>query len=684
MSEPMALPSGKSAFRGGAILRRGGVASFLVLLAVTVILVAINPHGLSYFDLSTISASGTTLALAGIGETIVILGGGLDLSPGAVISFVNVVLVTQLGTADLGVGAYTMVATVIAIGIGAGIGAVNGVLVSYLRLPSIMVTLATMFVVQGASLLILKYPGGSVSSDFANLLVGDVIPDVFPTPILIVLLGVAAWLYLKKLRFGIGLYAIGSDVTAARYSGVNVRLTQFLSFTFAGAFFGVAGLFITANSGAGDPLIGASFLLKVFTAVVLGGTLIGGGRGGAVGTVFGALTLTIVVNIFLLSGVRTYFVPIVEGVILLLAVLALGGGREFADFASLRSRVTDGATKLPRLERPVSLVGSGSASNPQAAVAWLSGALSAWRYVLPAYGILALVVVVTALINGGSFHFGTYLITLLTFCSFLAILGLGQGAVITAGGLDLSVPWTITFPAIVVTTFANGSNAAAWWAIPLALGIGAAVGLLNGTLVAALGISPIIATLATGSVLEGVALVFSHGAPTGNAPPVLVWFLNGRWLAGLPPAVWFLALFVFVAALTLNHSGFGRRVRALGNSEWVARLSGVRTRSMTAAVYVLSGLCAAIVGLMLAGFSDQAYYDMGKPYLLASIAAVVIGGTSITGGRSHYVGIFGGALVFTAMGSMLQTTSLPEAVRSIIYGVVLLITVIMLRDRATT
>jgi ribose transport system permease protein len=105
---------------------------------------------------------------------------------------------------------------------------------------------------------------------------------------------------------------------------------------------------------------------------------------------------------------------------------------------------------------------------------------------------------------------------------------------------------------------------------------------------------------------------------------------------------------------------------------------------MTAAVYVLSGLCAAIVGLMLAGFSDQAYYDMGKPYLLASIAAVVIGGTSITGGRSHYIGIFGGALVFTAMGSMLQTTSLPEAVRSIIYGVVLLIAVIMLRDRATT
>jgi ribose transport system permease protein len=302
------------------------------------------------------------------------------------------------------------------------------------------------------------------------------------------------------------------------------------------------------------------------------------------------------------------------------------------------------------------------------------------RFVLPAYVILIVVIGATAAINGGNFKFGTYLVSLLIFGSFLAILGLGQGAVVTAGGLDLSVPWAVTFPAIVVTTYANGSDSAATWAIPLALCIGAGIGLFNGALVASLGISPIIATLATGSMLEGIALVFSHGAPIGNSPPVLLWFLNGR-IGGLPPAVWFLVMFVVIGTLILNGSGFGRRVRAVGNSEWVARLSGVQVRQVTISVYVLSGLCSAIVGLMLAGFSDQAYYDMGKPYLLASIAVVVLGGTSITGGRSHYIGILGGALLFTAMGSMLQTTSLPEAVRSIIYGAVLLIAVIMLRDR---
>lgn len=117
------------------LLQRSGTIAFLVLLAVVLLLIAVSPNHISYFDLSTISTSGTTLVLAGIGETIVVLGGGLDLSPGAVISLVNVVLVTQLGSSTLGVVPYTALATAIALGIGAGVGAINGLLVSYLRLP---------------------------------------------------------------------------------------------------------------------------------------------------------------------------------------------------------------------------------------------------------------------------------------------------------------------------------------------------------------------------------------------------------------------------------------------------------------------------------------------------------------------------------------------------------------------
>ena len=175
-----------------------------------------------------------------------------------------------------------------------------------------------------------------------------------------------------------------------------------------------------------------------------------------------------------------------------------------------------------------------------------------------------------------------------------------------------------------------------------------------------------------GSVLEGVALVFSGGAPTGAAPPSLAAFVNGRFL-GLPPIVWFLVVFVVAATLLLDLSGFGRRLQRdrLQRMGRAALRRADRARSSSLA-YVLSGFCAALVGLLLAGFTAQAYYDMGKPYLLASIAVVVLGGTSITGGRGHYIGILGGALLFTALSSMLASTSLPEAVRSIIYGLVLL------------
>jgi ribose transport system permease protein len=657
---------------------RGSLVALAVLVAAVGALLLVNRVPLSYFDVSTISASAATLALAAIGETIVILAGGLDLSAGAVISLVNVVLVTQLGPAPLSLGAYTLAAIAISLGIGAGIGAINGFLVGYLRLQSIVVTLATMFCAQGAALLILRYPGGEVSYDFSNLLVGDVVPGLLPAPVLVMAAGLACWLLLKQTRLGVAIYAVGSDANSAAANRVDVAATRFWSFTIAGAFFGWAGLFVTANTGSGDPLIGAPMLLKILAAVVLGGTMIGGGRGGAVGTVFGALTLTILVNIFLVLGVRTYYVPIVEGAVLILAVVGFAAGRDLPIIAAIR-RLGMRARSATRTSAPQVLALPAGPSAAGDLPEWLARNASTLRYVLPAYVLLAAAVLTTAVINSDSFSFFSYLVTLLVFATFLAVLGLGQGAVIIAGGLDLSIAWTITFPAIVVTTYANASDSAALWAVPLALALGALIGLVNGMLVVGLRISPIIATLAVGSVLEGTALVFSRGAPTGAAPPSLAAFVNGRIL-GVPPIVWFLAGFVIAATLLLDRSAFGRWLRAVGSSEWIARLSGVRTGTVVGAAYVLSGFCAALVGLLLTGFTAQAYYDMGKPYLLASIAVVVLGGTSITGGRGHYIGILGGALLFTALSSMLASTSLPEAVRSIIYGLVLLGAVLMLRE----
>ena len=138
--------------------------------------------------------------------------------------------------------------------------------------------------------------------------------------------------------------------------------------------------------------------------------------------------------------------------------------------------------------------------------------------------------------------------------------------------------------------------------------------------------------------------------------------------------------FAAAAILLLGRTVFGRRVYAVGNSALAARLSGVSTGRVIVSVYILSALCAALVGVLLAGFSGQASLGMGDDYLLPSIAVVVVGGALITGGRGHYAGMLGGALLLTAMQTLLAGTSLPFAFRSVFFGLVILMAVIALRE----
>jgi ribose transport system permease protein len=275
-----------------------------------------------------------------------------------------------------------------------------------------------------------------------------------------------------------------------------------------------------------------------------------------------------------------------------------------------------------------------------------------------------------------------YYNSLIVLSSFLAILALGQGAVILTGGLDLSIPWTIGFCGILVAGLVRGADEVAVWAVPLGLLIGLAIGAVNGLGIVVLGLPPIVMTLASNGVLQGLALVYSNGTPDGFASPGMRWFMTGKWL-GAAPAVWFTIAFVAAAWFLLSRTTFGRRIYAVGNSPTVAKLSGVGVGGTLIGVYMLSGFCAALVGILLAGFSGQASLGMGDEYLLPSIAVVVVGGTLITGGRGHYVGMVGGVLMLTALSTLLAGTTLPPAVRDIIFGLVVLGAVLALRERTS-
>jgi ribose transport system permease protein len=295
------------------------------------------------------------------------------------------------------------------------------------------------------------------------------------------------------------------------------------------------------------------------------------------------------------------------------------------------------------------------------------------RSILLAYaGALVLFGVTSAFSPG--FASENHIRVLLIQASFIGIVALGQSFVIMAGGIDLSVPWTLNGAAILVTLFAEGKNEPLLWAIPLVLLLGASVGLVNGLGVALLGISPIIMTLGINVILSGALLVYTNGSPTAAAPSDIEYLATGR-IGPVPVNTLVWGGLAGLATIVLTWTAFGRHLYALGTNRTVALFSGVSISRVTVATYVISGTTAAFAGILLTGYTGQAYLGMGDPFLFSSVAAVAIGGASILGGSGHYLGTVAGALILTVLAGLLPILNLNPASLQIIYGVVILATV---------
>ncbi|QND66121.1 ABC transporter permease [Mesorhizobium loti] len=682
------VPSGFGLRR--ALMRNRGALIAAAVLAILLFIVDwISAGPLTYFDVSFLSSGGATSALAAIGQTIVILSGGFDLSAGAVISLVNAVLASSMD--PMAPGASIILWTAVGIGVGMAVGAFNGFFIAVLRMQPIVVTLSTMFILQGVTLLVMDKPGGFVSPDLGTFYLGDAIAGWLPMPLVVIGVVLLAWFWLKGTRFGTALYAVGSDAESALAVGINVVLVRFAVYVIAGGCYGLAGVFISAQTGSGDPLVGNPLLLSMFAAVVVGGTRLGGGQGGPVGSVFGAFILMIVVNILLVLNVSAYYATIAEGTILVLAALA--GSISHASVLAVQLRAARARlaawragilpAQLERVDRRLKITepspGQRSPASPRPAFHLRNA--EALRYALPAYVCLLVIVVVTQIWLGRAILNPGYWNSLLVLSSFLAVLALGQGTVILTGGLDLSVPWTIGISGIILAGMVNGSDAALFYALPVVLVMACAIGFANGFGIVYLGISPIVMTLATNGILQGCALLYSQGTPAGFSSPMLRWVMTARLAGLLTPIVLLMVVFVAAAVLLLGRTPFGRRVYGIGNGLRAARLSGIGVERTLILVYMLSAVCAAVVGIMLTGFSGQASLGMGDDYLLPSIAVVVVGGALITGGRGHYLGMLGGVLLLTALQMLLAGTTLPYAMRAILYGLVVLGAVMALRER---
>ena len=655
-------------------------------IAIFVLVRLVSSGSLSYFELSSLSTNTGALALAAMGETVVFLLGGIDLSAGATLSIVNVTLASHTGDSFLSQVAMGLTG----IAIGGLVGAFNGFFVAYMRLQAVVVTLASMFIILSLSLLIMPNPTGHIPEGLSKFFTGDLVPGIFPAALTAILLALLIWAAIKNSPFGTAVYAVGADEHAARASGISVAWTQFVGYVLAGLYYGAAGVILSAQTGAGDPLVGRDLIIPILIAVILGGSQIGGG-GGCLGTVFAAFTLILISDLLLVLDVSSGYTPIVESGVLILAVISGSIGRNTVLAEHVRkARLALAGMRAGSLPRAFSAKGL-----PIRPAAYIlrpdpelpKGALGRWlwinretvRLVLPAWVLCILVYAIIVVVTHGGALSAHYLNSVLTLALFLVVLGLGQGAVVLTGGLDLSVPYTVSFTGVMLAAICNGHDAPASWAIPLALAIGFGVGLINGLGIVLMGIPAIVMTLAIGGVMQGAGLIYTGGMPTGSAPPVLRWIYNGH-LLGFAPAVWFLFAFAIAATLLLHRTTFGRNVLAVGNSARVAGLSGTSVDLILLGVYVLSGFCSALVGVLMTGFSGISFLSMGVPYLLPAIAAVLVGGSLATGGRGHFVGILGGALLLTAVGTLVSGAQLPIAVRDIVYGVVVLGAVLSLRE----
>ncbi len=300
------------------------------------------------------------------------------------------------------------------------------------------------------------------------------------------------------------------------------------------------------------------------------------------------------------------------------------------------------------------------------------------RAILFAYlGMIALLLL-TSLVAPG-FLAPSHLRSTAVLAAFIGIVALGQTFVIIGGGIDLSVPWVLNAAAVLMTLAAAGQDAPLLWVAPLILAAGALVGAVNGLGVAFFGVPPIIMTLAVNVILQGGILVYTGGAPTATAPPAMQFLAVGR-IAGIPVVLFIWIALAAMASVLLSKTAFGRQLYAVGTSPTVAEFSGVPTLRTAVLAYTLSGFTAALAGMLLTGYTAQAYLGMGDPYLFTSIAAVAIGGASILGGSGHYVGTIAGAFVLTILTGLLPALNLSSGALLIVYGVVILLTVSLASD----
>jgi ribose transport system permease protein len=287
----------------------------LFLMALAFIIISFTDKVSSSYIGSFLSTN-TAVICVGIGASVVIISGGIDISLGALVSLCNVVAVQLMMN---GVPYYWAVLLVLIMSVAAG--ALNGLIVSVLKIPALLATYATQTMFAGLALLVMKTPGGKIAKELVTFFYTKLF-GVIPMAALFILVPIVVWKLYKRSPAGIGFYALGCNETKAYLSGINVRRHRMFAYCFAGFATGVGALAMTCYVGAGDPDIGTSLIMTAISAAVIGGVSLSGGYGDVAGGIFGCIFFGLLTNMIVGFRVDAFSQNLLKAVILLLGVLS--------------------------------------------------------------------------------------------------------------------------------------------------------------------------------------------------------------------------------------------------------------------------------------------------------------------------------------------------------------------------
>lgn len=290
------------------------------------------------------------------------------------------------------------------------------------------------------------------------------------------------------------------------------------------------------------------------------------------------------------------------------------------------------------------------------------------------YFIVIILFIIISILRPG-FASGSHVKVLLLEASIIGIAAIGQTFVILTGGIDMSVPWIFTAGAMAAYVSGRIENVNSLLVILVILLGGFAIGMVNGVAVAYLGVPAIVMTIGLNTILQGSVTGLTSGAVNGVAPDIIYTLATGS-VCNVSYGFILWMLLTVVVMLILRKTKYGRSLYALGNSRGVVYFSGIKRKRVEALAYGVSGLFAALAGMLMVGKTGSAYLGMGNPFQFQTIAAVALGGVSMAGGSGSYMGTVAGSMTIAVLLAVLTALNLSPALQQILYGLILFVAIL--------